>query len=333
VLSDKPKYHTITGLDVDHAAALLRSGKTVGIPTETVYGLAANALNEEAVLKIYETKNRPQFNPLIIHVSSYKEAQKWVKKMPDKAEKLALRFWPGPLTLLLEKKDIVPDLVTAGHSRLAIRVPNHPLTLELLKRLDFPLAAPSANPSGYVSPTRAAHVYAGLQGKIPYILDGGDCTVGLESTIVGWNEKEETVIYRHGGISREVIEQVLGEKIASAPSLTDNPAAPGMLKSHYATTTPLHAGRMDDLLPQWIQQQPVLIMYHQYYPNYPTELQYVLTPQNDLHEAARNLFKILREADQQKAAVILAEYAPSLGLGLAINDRIERAKYEWKKEI
>lgn len=323
---------TEIGQDIKKAVLLLEEGQLVAIPTETVYGLAANALNEEAVLKIYEVKQRPQFNPLIIHVDSFESALRWVEHVPEEAALLAERYWPGALTFLLDKKEVISDLVTAGHTKVAIRVPDHPLTLELLKQLDFPLAAPSANPSGYVSPTGAAHVYAGLSGKIPYILDGGDCKVGLESTIVGWDTEGEMIIYRLGGISKEEIEKVVGHEVKIATFITENPATPGMLKSHYATTTPLHAGGITDLLKKFSDKKCILINYHQYQPNYPKELQYVLTPNNDLHEAARNLFKILREADQQNAEIILAEYAPNEGIGLAINDRIERAKWEWKKE-
>jgi L-threonylcarbamoyladenylate synthase len=323
-------FNTLTGTDTDTAAQLLESGQLVAIPTETVYGLAADALNEDAVLKIYEVKNRPQFNPLIIHVATFDAVKKWVKNMPPDAEKLAKAFWPGALTLLLDKTELIPDLVTAGHPKVAIRVPAHPLTLELLDKLDFPLAAPSANPSGYVSPTSAAHVYAGLNGKIPYILDGGTCRVGLESTIVGWNENGEPIIYRLGGISKEDIESVLAKQIQIALSITQDPSAPGMLKSHYATVTPLHAGGTEALLKQFPNKKAILIKYNSYQSDYPQHLQYILTPRNNDHEAAKNLFSILREADQQNADILLAEYAPYEGLGLAINDRLNRAQHEWK---
>ncbi|MFN5334878.1 MAG: L-threonylcarbamoyladenylate synthase, partial [Bacteroidota bacterium] len=287
------EYNTLSGIDLVHAADLLFNGKLVAIPTETVYGLAANALNEEAILKIYDVKQRPQFNPLIIHVDSFESALQWVQNVPAEAMVLAEKFWPGALTLLLDKKDVIPDLVTAGHTKVAIRVPDHPLALALLKQLNFPLAAPSANPSGYVSPTAAAHVYAGLKGKIHYILDGGECKVGLESTIVGWDEGGEMIIYRLGGISKEYIEEVVGHEVKIAKSITENPATPGMLKSHYATSTPLHAGGLTDLLKKFSDKKCVLINYNQYQPNYPQALQYILTPNNYLHESARNLFKIL----------------------------------------
>lgn len=323
-------YKTTIGTDIHKASEWLIKGEAVAIPTETVYGLAANALDNTAVVKIFDVKNRPQFNPLIVHVASFEAIKKWVKKIPAEAELLATAFWPGALTLLLDKNEKISDLVTAGHSRVAIRIPDHPLTLSLLKQLDFPLAAPSANPSGYVSPTSAAHVYEGLNEKIPYILEGGACKVGLESTIVGWDESGELVIYRLGGISKESIEKVLGREIKIAASITKDPATPGMLKSHYATVTPLHAGGIPELLKKFPDKKAIIINYNHYHPHYPTELQYILTPNNNTHEAASNLFKILREADQRNAELILAEYAPAEGLGLAINDRLYRAQHEWK---
>jgi len=172
---------TITGTNIIKAKQFLNTGEVVAIPTETVYGLAANALDTAAVIKIFEVKNRPSFNPLIVHCDSWQAAQNYVEHIPVKANLLAENFTPGPLTFLLPKKNNIPDLVTAGSEKVAIRVPNHPLTLSLLQSLDFPLAAPSANPFGYISPTTAKHVWESLNGKIPYILDGGAAKVGLES--------------------------------------------------------------------------------------------------------------------------------------------------------
>jgi L-threonylcarbamoyladenylate synthase len=186
------------GVDIERAAAFLRKGQLVAIPTETVYGLAGNALDLKSVSSIFETKNRPSFDPLILHVASLEQVSPFVSEFPEKLKCLAEAFWPGPLTVLLPRKASVPDLVTSGLDRVAVRVPNHPLTLALLAQLDFPLAAPSANPFGYISPTQAAHVAAQLGSQVPYILDGGACAVGLESTIVGM-EVEQVVIYRLGG--------------------------------------------------------------------------------------------------------------------------------------
>ena len=180
------------GVDIERAAAFLSKGQLVAIPTETVYGLAGNALDVKAVSSIFETKNRPSFDPLILHVASLEQISPFVSEFPEKLKRLAEAFWPGPLTVLLARKASVPDLVTSGLDRVAVRVPNHPLTLALLVQLDFPLAAPSANPFGYISPTQAGHVDAQLGTQIPYILDGGVCAVGLESTIVGM-EGEQVV--------------------------------------------------------------------------------------------------------------------------------------------
>lgn len=203
--------NTTIGKDITTAKNLLNQGELVAIPTETVYGLAANALNEDAVLKIFKAKNRPQFNPLIIHLPFWKDVVQYVNYIPQAAKLLAMHFSPGPITFLLPRKNNIPDMVTAGSDKVAIRIPAHPLTMQLLKQLNYPLAAPSANPFGYVSPTNAMHVYDGLNGKINYILDGGECTVGLESTIVDF-DKENVIIRRNGGISKEEIETVLGKK-------------------------------------------------------------------------------------------------------------------------
>lgn len=321
---------TETGTDIQKAIVLLSKGELVAIPTETVYGLAANALNEDAVVKIYAAKNRPQFNPLIVHVASLLKAEPFIHNVSSEARKLANTFWPGPLTILFEKKQTVPDLVTAGSNRVAIRVPNHPLTLTLLQQIDFPLAAPSANPSGYVSPTSAKHVEEGLHGIIPYILDGGECTVGVESTIVGWNEDEDLEVYRLGGISVEQIEEVLGHKIRISKKITENPDTPGQLKSHYATHTPLHLGKAEEMIRRFEDQRIILINFNHYHPDLPKEQQFILSPTGSVDEAAKNLFRILREVDKLKADIILAEPLPDEGLGRAINDRLERAQFLMK---
>lgn len=321
---------TEIGNDIAAAAEYLQAGELVAIPTETVYGLAANALNEDAVLKIYAAKKRPQFNPLIMHVASFEQAKQYIQDVSVEAEQLAAAFWPGPLTMLFNKRKNVPDLVTAGSNRVAIRVPNHPLTLQLLSKIDFPVAAPSANPSGYVSPTTAQHVYEGLQDKIPYILDGGACGVGVESTIVGWNENGELELYRLGGIAVEAIEKVIGKKIKHHQKITDNPNTPGQLKSHYATHTPLYLGKIDELLLQFAGRKIILINFNHYHSSVPKEQQFILSANGSKEEAAKNLFRVLREADQLQADVILAEYVPEEGLGRAVNDRLERAQHSMK---
>lgn len=321
--------HTIVSTDIEKAKQYLINGQLVAIPTETVYGLAANALNEDAVVKIFEAKNRPAFNPLIIHVGSWQAAEKYVTAIPAKAKLLAKKFTPGPLTFLLKKKNIIPDIVTAGSERVAIRIPNHPLTLALLQSLDFPLAAPSANPFGYISPTTAQHVLENLSGKIPYILDGGAATVGLESTIIGFDEKEQVLLYRSGGTGTEEIETLLNEKVLAAPtSPQKNLETSGQLKSHYAPHTPLYIGDIDELKKQFAGKQIASISFSKQFDG--IDKQFVLSKEGSLAEAAKNLFAALREIDGLKVAVILAEIFPDEGIGRAINDRLNRAKAENK---
>lgn len=322
--------NTEIGTDINHAAALLKKGELVAIPTETVYGLAGNALNESAVVKIFSAKNRPRFNPLIIHISSLQELNKYAEAIPAVATTLANHFLPGPLTLLLPKKAIVPDIVTAGSNKVAIRIPRHPVTRTLLHELDFPLAAPSANPFGYVSPTSAQHVYDGLHGKIPYILDGGECTIGVESTIVSFDDAENVVVHRVGGVAVEAIEEVTGKKVVFQINHQDAPDTPGQLKSHYATTTPLIAGDIRELLKKYPNEKVAVITFSKHYQAENIIQQYVLSANNDLEEAAKNLFKTLRLVDKIDATIILAERFPNEGLGRAINDRLNRAQHIYK---
>jgi L-threonylcarbamoyladenylate synthase len=318
------------GHSIEKAKQHLIKGELVAIPTETVYGLAANALNPDAVIKIFEAKNRPYFNPLIVHCASWNEVKKYVQHIPYKATILAKEFAPGPLTFLLDKKDIVPDIVTAGSNRVAIRIPSHPLTLALLASIDFPLAAPSANLFGYISPTSAAHVFESLHNKIAYILDGGTTTVGLESTIIGFDENDGVILHRHGGISAEAIEEILGEKILIAEKQHLKPVAPGQLQSHYAPHTDLYTGNIDELLQSFAGKRIIIISFSKHYESADIADQFILSPKGELAEAAKNLFAALRMADQLKADVILAEIFPNEGIGRAINDRLERAGVENK---
>ncbi|HNH60761.1 MAG TPA: L-threonylcarbamoyladenylate synthase, partial [Cyclobacteriaceae bacterium] len=235
-----------TGVDIAKAVELLTHDELVAIPTETVYGLAGNALSRTAVTKIFSVKNRPQFDPLIVHVPNLDKANDYVAEIPEQAKKLADKFWPGPLTLLLKKKSIIPDLVTAGLDTVGIRCPDHSLTRQLLQALPFPLAAPSANPFGYVSPTKPEHVNEQLGTKIQYILDGGPCPIGIESTIVGF-EDNVPVVYRMGGLSLEAIEETIGNVKLMTHS-TSNPKAPGQLKSHYAPGKKVILGSIEELL-------------------------------------------------------------------------------------
>jgi L-threonylcarbamoyladenylate synthase len=312
-----------TGKDVAKAAELLKGGKLVGIPTETVYGLAANALDENAVLAVFEAKQRPFFDPLIIHVDSLVSVEKYAELTDERLRLLATAYWPGPLTLLLRKKDIVPNIVTSGLDQVAIRVPNHPLTLELLRSVDFPVAAPSANPFGYVSPTEPGHVERQLGDKIDYILDGGNCRIGIESTIVGI-ENDVVCIYRLGGLAIEAIQKKVG-RVEMKINNSGDPTAPGQLRHHYAPRKPLFVGEVDKLIGQHSGSRiAVLTFGGQKYEGRNLKV-YDLSPSSDLHEAALNLFRFLREADESDADLVICERVPDHGLGMAINDRLRRA--------
>ncbi len=306
--------------DIAPVVIHLQQGNLAAIPTETVYGLAANALNPEAVTKIFEVKGRPAFDPLIVHITSIFEVDKYAAEFPDKAQQLAREFWPGPLTLLLPKKKIIPDLITAGLGTVGLRCPNHHLTSALLKQLDFPLAAPSANPFGYVSPTSAQHVQDQLGDKIEFILDGGPCEVGLESTIAGF-EGEDIVIHRLGGLSIEVIEAVVG-KVKLRLNASSNPKAPGQLSSHYATTKKMIIGNLNELLIKHEGEHVGLLSFKT---RYPSVYSFVLSPAGSLQEAAQNIFCMLRKLDQSPVDKILTEYVPDVGIGRAINDRLKRS--------
>ena len=307
------------GIDIEKAKQLLQNGGLVAIPTETVYGLAANALDPVAVVKIFEAKNRPYFDPLIIHTDSIEKARGWVSEFPAWAEELAKKFWPGPLTLLLPKKNI-PDIVTSGLGAVAVRVPSHPLALKLLGSLSFPLAAPSANPFGYVSPTTPQHVAEQLEEKVDYILDGGACAVGIESTIVGMEDGRLSV-FRLGGLAVEDIEKVVGA-VELKLNLSSDPKAPGMLKNHYAPSKALFIGDVAGLMKQHAGKKIGVISFKTAY--HAAELR-VLSERGDLGEAAQNLFAAIRELDAAEVDVILAERFQDSFLGRAINDRLQRA--------
>ncbi len=313
---------TTIGVETATAAELLRAGHVVAIPTETVYGLAANALWPPAVAEVFAVKNRPHFDPLIVHVGGVEDLPRYAVDFPAAALRLAERFWPGPLTLLLPRRPLISDLVTSGLERVALRAPDHPMTLALLALLDFPLAAPSANPFGYVSPTTARHVHDQLGGRIPYILDGGPCRVGLESTIVGF-EAGVPVVYRLGGLPVEAIERVVGPVQVRATQ-SSNPAAPGMLHSHYAPRKPLILGDPEQLLEAHAGKRIGLLLFSPRNLS-GTNVSVVLSATADLSEAAQHLFAAMRTLDQADIDLIVAERAPEEGLGRAINDRLMRA--------
>ncbi|MFN4146127.1 MAG: L-threonylcarbamoyladenylate synthase [Runella sp.] len=313
----------IINSDIEQAARHLRAGQLVGIPTETVYGLAGNALDPDVVLKIFTTKNRPQFDPLIVHTDSLDKAKTLVQDFPKEALQLAETFWPGPLTLLLPKTSLIPDLVTSGLDTVAVRIPAHPLTLALLQTLDFPLAAPSANPFGYISPTSALHVAQQLGDKIPFILDGGESQIGIESTIIGF-EENQAVVYRLGGIAIEAIEALIGPIKLLAHS-TSNPQAPGMLKSHYAPRKPLFINYLEEILKQYPHEKIGFLGFQKATLSLDLAQQRILSPVGSYEEAAKNLFAYLRQLDQLPIEIICSELLPEEGLGRAINDRLRRA--------
>lgn len=317
----------IIGTDILHAKALLEKGELVSIPTETVYGLGGNGFNPDAVTQIFKVKNRPDFDPLITHTNSLEKIKKYVNHIPDEAYQLADCFWPGPLTMLFSRNGKIPDLVSAGLPTVAVRIPHHELTLKLLESLDFPLAAPSANPFGYISPTTAEHVEDQLGEKIPYILDGGPCKIGIESTIIGFEEKIP-IVYRIGGLPVEELEKVVG-KMTILPNSSSNPKAPGMLKSHYAPTKPVIVGDLDFLIGKYDPDEIAILSFQEYFPQINNDHHLILSESGNVTEAAKNLFSSLRFLDTLPVKYILTELVPDHGLGRAINDRLRRAAAKW----
>jgi L-threonylcarbamoyladenylate synthase len=310
----------IIGTDIQKACELLNKNEVIGMPTETVYGLAGNALDSEAITKIFEVKQRPFFDPLIVHTFAIGQIERYVAYFPAKAKLLAEHFMPGPLTLLLPKKPNIPDLITSGLPNVAIRIPNHAITLNLLQNLAFPLAAPSANPFGYVSPTTAQHVDAQLGKRISYILDGGSCMVGIESTIIGF-EGEVPIIYRKGGLAIEAIEELVGHVLINEHS-ESNPKAPGMLKSHYSPNIPIEiTNRAIEITGEKVGA----LVFSNYWPDIPIKNQLILSESGNYHEAARNVFAFLRKAETLDIDKLYVELLPEIGLGRAINDRLRRA--------
>ncbi len=308
------------GTDINKANLLLQQGELVAIPTETVYGLAGNAINIEAVTKIFEVKGRPQFDPLIVHVPNITAISHYALDIPEKAQLLAESFWPGPLTLLLKKRSVIPDLVTSGLETVGVRCPDHVLSRSLLESISFPLAAPSANPFGYVSPTSPQHVNDQLGDKIKYILDGGVCTVGIESTIVGF-ENDEVIIHRLGGLNIDDIKKIVGEVSIQTHS-TSNPKAPGQLISHYAPRKKVVLGNIGELLKNYPKERTGVLSFQH---DYQVPFQFVLSPKGTTSEAAQNLFSALRTLDKLPIDVIVGELVPNEGLGAAVNDRLIRA--------
>ncbi len=307
--------------EIEKAVKIIQEGGLVAFPTETVYGLGADALNSLAVARIFEVKNRPRFDPLIVHVADSRQAEILTLGFPPKALKLTGRFWPGPLTVVLPKSPLVPDLVTSSLPTVALRVPNHSLALDLIRGSGRPIAAPSANAFGQVSPTTAEHVRKTLGDKIDLILDGGPCLVGVESTVISF-AGEVPVLLRPGGLPLEEIQELIGEVRVGAP-VTDRPQAPGQLPTHYAPKTPLYLDRSMKSFPE--SKKVGLLSLTAPGDLSPFAAVELLSEKGDLREAAAKLFAALRRLDERGLDFILAYSMPPEGLGRAINDRLEKA--------
>jgi L-threonylcarbamoyladenylate synthase len=312
----------VSASQLEEAVRLLSAGRLVAIPTETVYGLAANAMDALAVARIFEAKGRPHFDPLIVHAAGTEQALSLASDCPPLARRLAEHFWPGPLTLVLPKVPQIPELVTSGLPSVALRVPAHPLTLQLLRLFGGPLAAPSANRFGRISPTTAEHVRSELGEAVSLVLDGGPCETGVESTIVSF-VTGRPVLLRPGGLPLEALQELVGplEVPAIDPA---HPMAPGQLPSHYAPHTPLFLATAE-APPEAAGRKPGLLLIGPGRVVSGYELIEVLSPSGDLREAAAGLFAALRRLDAAGLTGIVAELTTDHGLGRAINDRLTRA--------
>ena len=318
------------------AALVLRQGGLVAFPTETVYGLGADALNEKAVVRIFEAKKRPTFDPLIVHVASMEEAEKLWHGTPKEAKALMKAFWPGPFTLVMPKSSIVPDVVTSGLPTVAVRMPKHDAALALIKALGHPIAAPSANVFGYTSPTSAEHVREDVGEKVEIVLDGGDSVVGVESTVVKL-EDSCAVILRPGAVTPEMIEKIIPLKKGDSALFSDL-ESPGQLESHYAPYTPLHllskpyaecsedVGRwLDGLQKEKGHPRAGLLALKPLKGGSPFESVQILSEKGDPLEAASRLFQAIRKLDKMHLDLLLAEPVSEKGIGLAIMDRLKKA--------
>lgn len=320
----RAKVYRATPRNISMLAGLLKAGQIVALPTETVYGLAANALDASACRKIFRAKGRPSTDPLIVHIHAVAELAALCRPNPV-ALRLARHFWPGPLTLVLPKTALVPDIVTAGRASVAVRMPSHRLFRAVLKSAGIPLAAPSANPFGYVSPTSAAHVKRGLGGRIGHILDGGSSRIGLESTVLDLRRPGKPRLLRPGYITQRQIEQVLGRPIVRfrGQAGSRSQVSPGLLKRHYSPHTPLV---VHDAMPPPREMPPTDAFLYQAKPgNVSRPNIYWLDAQGDPRKAARRLFAMLQKLDALNFRRIHVERARGDGLATAINDRLRRA--------
>ena len=320
--------------NIEKAAEIIRRGGLLGIPTETVYGLGANALNADACRRIYEAKGRPQDNPLIIHVPDASWLSRYCEKVPESAYRLAEAFWPGPLTMILPKKEIVPYRTTGGLETVGVRCPNHPVTLAVIAAADVPIAAPSGNTSGRPSPTSAADMLEDMDGKIDGIFDGGPCGVGVESTIIDLTCQPPRLL-RAGGLPIEELERVLGTVLVDkciTQLMTDGerPRAPGMKYRHYAPKAPVTVVTGDGkksaaYIAAHAPEGAGVICFSEFRAQFPGCVVHELGPEGDKSEQARRVFDALREFDATDVTEIFAQCPDDAGLGLAIGNRLKKA--------
>ncbi len=312
---------------IQQAANIIKSGGLVAFPTETVYGLGADGFNPIAAAKIFEAKNRPTFNPLILHINSLEMLESIAFINDERTEKLIRKFWAGPLTLVLKKKDSVPDIITSGHPTVAVRMPANEIALELIEKAGVPIAAPSANAFGFLSPTKAEHVKKQLGDKIDMILDGGSTDVGVESTIIEVDDHNYYLL-RPGGLPVEEIEKIVGTlKVKVSES---NPNSPGQLKYHYSTAKPIKFFDRTNI--NQIKTDDGVLFFSEIDESIDCDIKRVLSPDGNLRIAAANLFKVLHELEESSAKTIYVERVPEEGLGKAIMDRLTKAtnKYTLK---
>jgi len=310
--------------DLNQVKAALVNDDIIALPTETVYGLAANIYSRSAIEKVYKLKMRPANNPLIVHISKPSILNEVAKNIPSKALELANVFWPGPLTLILEKNDQIPDRITAGKKTVAVRIPNHPIALKLLNSLNFPLAAPSANPSGAISPTSAEHVSLYFKKELNFILDGGSCLHGLESTIIGF-ENNNPILYRLGAITIEKIEEIIGPIKVKNQNDSD-PSSPGMLSKHYSPKTQIQIiENICDAVKQ-NKTKKIGVLSLEKKSRLDSQIyQEVLSPSGNIEEAAKNFYAALHRLDHMNLDLIVTSFFPDKGIGKTINDRLKRA--------
>jgi L-threonylcarbamoyladenylate synthase len=314
---------------IAQAAALIKDGGVVAFPTETVYGLGADVFNPRAVTRIFEIKNRPSFDPLIVHIADPGDMEELCSSVNPLAVRLTKEFWPGPLTLVLSKHKSVPDIVTAGLPTVAVRMPSHGVARRLIRLAGRPIAAPSANPFGFLSPTMAMHVVEQLGDKVDLILDSGPCSMGIESTILDLSGEFPTLL-RPGGIPAEEIEKLIGKVTFDKREPDPRPVSPGRLPSHYSPVTPVKILTGD--LPETLGSAGFLAFKA---PQNETHFKAVevLSASGDLKEAAANLFSCLHRLDALKLDLICVEPVPEVGLGRAIMDRLRRAAARKEKMI